>query len=233
MRRGRKIVSETAQTLIKAALRSIGAIATGETPTADELADGLEALRFMLRSWSAHNIRVNFTTTESITLNGATSYSWGSGGTIATARPVQIRGAYTADNPVEIIDEAKYRWLVVANQGGPVQWLWYQPQYPLGYIYPWPLDSSTLHVDSLKELTDPTALASSVAFPTEYDDAIKWNLAVRLAPEYGKEASNTIMSLAASTLHALETLNFSMKIPEVRVEILGLSVGGKHNIDAG
>jgi hypothetical protein len=185
----------------------------------------------MLRSWSAHNIRVYFTTTETVGLSGATSYSWGSGGTIATARPVSIRGAYTSDNLVEIVDESQYMRLVVGNQGGPVQWLYYQPQYPLGYLFPWPLDSSTLYVNSLKELSDPTTLASTVQFPTEYDDAIKWNLAVRMAPEYGKDASPTILSLAASTLHALETLNFSNKIPQARVEVL--SLGGTYDIDAG
>jgi hypothetical protein len=224
-------VSETAQTLIKAALRSIGAIATGETPTAAELADGLEAMRMMLRNWSAQNIRIYFTTTESIALTGATSYSWGSGGTIATARPVQIRGAYTSDNIVDIIDEAKYRHLVVGNAGGAVQWLWYQPQYPLGYIYPWPLDSSTLYVHALKELTDPTAITSTIAFPPAYDDAIKWNLAVRMAPEYGKEASATVSALAATTLHAIETLNFSGKIPEARVDVI--AIPSRYNIDAG
>jgi hypothetical protein len=224
-------VSETAQTLIKAALRSIGAIATGETPTAAELADGLEALRLMLRSWSSQNIRLYFTTTESVTLTGATYYSWGSGGTIATARPVQIHGAYTADNLVDVIDEAQYRRLVVGNLGGPVEWVWFQPQYPLAYIYPWPLDSSTLYVHSTKELTDPTAITSSVAFPTWYDDAIKWNLAVRLAPEYGKEAGTTVAALAATTLHAIETLNFSMQVPESRVEILG--IGKTYDIDNG
>jgi hypothetical protein len=49
-------MSETAQTLIKAALRTIGAIAMGETPTADEMTEGLEALKFMLRHWSNKNI---------------------------------------------------------------------------------------------------------------------------------------------------------------------------------
>lgn len=224
-------MSETAQTLIKAALRSIGAISTGETPTADELEDGLESLQFMLRSWSARGVRIYFTTTESIALTGATSYTWGSGGTIATARPVKIHGAYTSENIVEVVDEAKYRRLVVANQGGPVQWLWYQPQYPLAYLYPWPLDSATLYVHSSKELTEPTAITSTIAFPTVYDDAIKWNLAVRLAPEYGKEPSNTVMSLAASTLQAMETLNFT--VPAIQTPIAGLGEGGSFDIDNG
>lgn len=224
-------MSETAQTLIKAALRSIGAISTGETPTADELEDGLEALQFMLRNWSARGVRIYFTTTESITLTGATSYTWGSGGTIATARPVQIHGAYTSENIVEVIDEAKYRRLVLAGYTGPVEYLWYQPQYPLAYLYPWPLDSATLYVHSSKELTEPTAITSTIAFPTVYDDAIKWNLAVRLAPEYGKEPSNTVMSLAASTLQAMETLNFT--VPAIQTPIAGLGEGGSFSLEHG
>lgn len=224
-------MSETAQTLIKAALRAIGSIATGETPTADELEDGLEAMQLMLRNWSARGIRLYFTTTESVSLTGAESYTWGSGGTITTARPVQIHGAYTSENIVEVIDEAKYRRLVVAGYSGPVAYLWYQPQYPLAYLFPWPLDSSTLYVHSTKELTEPSAITSTIAFPPAYDDAIKWNLAVRLAPEYGKEPSQTVMSLAASTLQAIETLNFN--VPAINTPIAGLGVFGGYSIEHG
>ena len=73
-------MSETAQTLIKAALRSIGAIATGETPTAAEMADGLESMKLMFRSWSAKNIRLYYTKQETLTMGGASSYTIGSGG---------------------------------------------------------------------------------------------------------------------------------------------------------
>lgn len=224
-------MSETAQTIIKAALRSIGAIATGETPTAAELDDGLEAMQLMLRSWSASNIRLYYSDTDTVTLNGSEYYTIGSGGTVNTARPTQIRGAYTSDNIVNIIDEAKYRYLRVGNNGGSVEYLWYSPEYPLGYLYPWPLDSSTLYLYSVKPLTDPTTITTSIEFPPQYDDAIKWNLAVRLAPEYGKEPSQVVAALAMSTLHVLETLNFSMKIPEARVDVI--SIPSAYNIDAG
>ena len=57
-------MSETANTIIKAALRAIGAIATGETPTDAEMQDGLEALKFMLRTWSDDNIRLYYIITN-------------------------------------------------------------------------------------------------------------------------------------------------------------------------
>lgn len=226
-------MSETAQTLIKAALRSIGAIATGETPTADELDDGLEAMVFMLRNWSSQDIRLYYTKQESLTVSGAESYTIGSGGDLNTVRPVSIRGAWTSDGPVKIIDEDKYRQVRSSNlTGGLLEYIWYSPEFTLGKIYPWPRASALLYIDSLKPLTDPTVITSSIAFPPEYDDPIKWNLAVRLAPEYGKEPSNTVLSLAASTLHNLETRNFAQQLNSIRPEVISLG-STKYNIDNG
>ena len=55
-------MAETARTLIDMALKEIGAIAIGETPTADEEQDGLKKLQIMLRHWSSKNIRIHFIT---------------------------------------------------------------------------------------------------------------------------------------------------------------------------
>lgn len=225
-------MSETAQTLIKAALRVISAIATGETPTAAELADGLEALKFMLRNWSAHNLRLYYTTQESLSMDGSEYYTIGSGGNLNTVRPASIRGAWTSDGPVKIVDEARYRQVRhLSLAGGICEYLWYSSEYTLGKLYPWPQVSGTLYLDTLKPLTDPSTISTSVAFPPEYDDAIKWNLAVRLAPEYEKEASQTVLSLAASTLHALETRNFAQQIDAAVPELIRLA-NAKYDIDA-
>ena len=62
-------MSETAQTLIKAALRVVGAYASGETPEASMTNDGFEALKLMLRNWSAKNIRLYYTKTDTSALS--------------------------------------------------------------------------------------------------------------------------------------------------------------------
>jgi len=224
-------VSETAQTLIKAALRVLGAIASGETPTADEMADGLSALRMMLRNWSSQNIRLFYTDQDIVTLTGASYYTIGSGGTVNTTRPTTIRGARTADGIVDVIGEDRYRELVAGGSGGTVAYLWYSPEYPLGLLYPWPLTSDTLYLDSLKPLADPTAITTSIAFPPEYDDAIKYNLAVRLAPEYVKEPSPTVSMLALNTLHNLETVNFANRMNTSKVDVI--SIPSTYSIEYG
>lgn len=224
-------MSETAQTLIKAALRAIGAIATEETPTHAELDDGLLTLQLMLRNWSARNIRLYYTKQETLTMTGATYYTIGSGGDLSTTRPASIRGAWHSDWPVKVIDEDHYRqYRMSVSSSGTVEWLWYSPEYPLGKLYPWPLGGSTLYVDTMIPLTDPTAITSTISFPPEYDEPIRWNLAVRLAPEYGKEASATVAALAASTLSAIETRNFAEQINSIRPEMLALA-NARYNID--
>ena len=223
-------MSETAQTLIKAALRSIGAIATGETPTADELADGLESLRLMLRSWSANGLRLYFIDSDTLAMAGADYYTIGSGGSINTTRPTEIKGARTTDRELRIIGEATYRRLKISQLTGETEYLWYDPKFPLGYIYPYPPSSNTIYLDSLKPLTDPTAITDSIAFPGEYDDAIKWNLAVRLAPEYGKEATTTIASLAISTMNIIENRNMANMMNSVELDLI--SIPSTFEIDA-
>ena len=223
-------MSETAQTLIKGALRAINAIATGETPTAAELADGLEALQFMLRSWSAENIMVYAISQDTLTLTGATSYTIGSGGDCNTTWPSEIKGAVVdTDYDLEIIGEARYRSLSRNSLSTPPAYLYYNPAYPLGVLYPWPVGGSSMVIDSLKALTDPTSLTSSVAFPTSYDAAIKWNLAVELAPEFGKEPSQTVLRRAHKSKKAIESKNAAMQLNEANLDLKYISRVGSGN----
>jgi hypothetical protein len=230
-------MSETAQTLIKGAMRVIGAIASGESPTADELADGLEAMKMMFRHWSAKNIRIPYLTSENFPLTGAQSYTIGSGGNFNTVRPAAIRGGYVRDSngfdsPLTIIDEDRYRGISLKGLVSQGAYLWYSPAYPLGKVYLWPVGGSTLYIDTLKPLSDPATIADTISFPPEYDEAIKFQLALRLAPEYGKEPSPLVIAIARSGLNDLETRNFASQFVAVRPEIIKVA-GGRYNIDEG
>ena len=209
-------MSEMAQTLIRAALRAIGVIAPGETPTADEEQDGLQALKFMLRHWSDRNIRIYVTEENSVALSGAESYTIGpSGGAITTTLPAGIKRVFTKDPGGSEID-VNYRY----NAG-----------FPLGTLYVSKYLSGTLYVESWKQLTNPTVITSTVLFPPGYDEAIKWNLALRLAPEYGREPSPIVVSMALAALNDIETRNFSEQITPVRLELI--KIVRQYNINYG
>uniref|UniRef100_A0A6M3LH03 Putative structural protein n=1 Tax=viral metagenome TaxID=1070528 RepID=A0A6M3LH03_9ZZZZ len=229
-------MSETALTLIKSAFRTIGVLAVGETLSANDSAIGLENMQFMFRHWSAKNIRLYYTKQETLALTGATSYTIGSGGDLDTVRPSSIRGAFIKssagiDSHIKIIDEEYYRRISLKSLGGAPEYLWFSPEYPLAKLFLWPVGTGTLYLDSLKPLTDPTAITSSITLPPEYDEAVKYGLAIRLAAEYGRTSAPEVVALANSSMNDLEIKNFAEQINSVRPEIIRMT--NRYNIDAG
>ena len=217
----------TVNEIIKDSLLDIGAIPVGQTPDADTMQHALRVMRKMINAWSNKRQMIHFTTTETCTLTGAASYTIGSDGTFDTGRPIKILGAYMtvggADHPLEIIDEARWREITMKGQAGHAAYLWYSPEYPLGKIYISPLATGTLYLHSLKVLTDNDALTDSISFPEGYEEAIQYNLAVRLAPGYGKQADPVLIGLAKMATDDIIAMNASLNHETVKTEMFRLS----------
>lgn len=228
---------------IRGAMKEIGALAVGETPTAAELADGLLTLNGMLRSWSAKRLLVYYVTIESFNLAAATaSYAIGSGATWNTARPVKIEGAFVrdsngGDHPVGIIGESRYRGLVLKSNGARPDRLWYNPTYPTGtiYLFPTPAEVEALWLHSLKQFTAITSgmLTTDYSIPGEYEEAIRYNLAVRLAPGYRKSVSMELAALAGDSLDTIRALNAAAQVEPVYAEPAVASGGCRYDINQG
>lgn len=219
-------MSDYAYNYIKAAMRLIGSLASGETPTADEYTDCLSALNGMLNSWSGNNINLHKVTIDTLTLTGANSYTIGTGATLNTARPAAILGAYldSKDNPYKLLTEAEYR----DDKYG----LWYNPDYSTGFgmIYINPADTGTLYLHSLKPFTNFAVYTDYLYVPPEYDDAIKYNLAIRISPEFGKPIQQDLLYMAKETLNTVQTRNFAEKINTVKPEVISLA-GYRYDIN--
>jgi hypothetical protein len=224
----------TVNEIITDTLFDIGAVAVGETPDDDTMQHALRIMRRMINSWSNKRQLIYYTTTEDLTLNGSSSYTIGSGGDFDTARPVKILGAYVqsaTDINLEIIDEARYREISLKDAAGSPAYLWYSPEYPLGKIYIYPLAAGTLSLYSLKPLTDMDELTDSISFPEGYEEAIQYNLAVRLAPSYGKGADPVLIGLAKMALNDITAINAALNIEVVKPEIFKLA--RRYSIDEG
>jgi hypothetical protein len=87
-------------------------------------------------------------------------------------------------------------------------------------------------IDSLKALTDPATITTEIEFPTSYDAAIKWNLAIELAPEYGKDPSGIVIARARESKRIIETKNLANQINAADLSSLGRS-GRSYNINEG
>lgn len=233
----------TVQDLIKSSLRKLGVIASGETPSTTELADALTALQSMLRSWASKQINIYATTDESVTLTGSqASYSWGTSGNITTARPSEVLSAYVRDSNnydayLDIIDKKQYDSTSNKATTGRPSYLYYKPSYPLGYIYLYPAPdiSYTLYINSIKPFTETAsfdAITSTFNFPPNYEEPIIYNLAVRLAPEFGKTISQELAAIASASYDTLINLNSNNQVNSVALN-LPISARRTYNINLG
>jgi len=216
--------------LLKSSLRKIGALSSGETIETTRQAEALSALQSMLRSWGALSINIFATVKENIVLTGDKySYTWGSGGDISTARPNQVLGAYVLDSsgvthPVDIISEGQYRAISNKEASSRPYSLFFHPSYPLAYIYlyPVPETAETLYLDSFKPFTESGSFGlttDTLSFPVYYEEAMIFNLAIRLAPEYGRAVSSEVALVAKTSYTDLVILNAANQIEPVYVKI--------------
>jgi len=194
----------TVRELIGSSLRLIGAIATGETPSADELSDGLSSVNRLLGRWSTEGLIVYGRVREEFTLTSNDgSYTIGSGANFNTTRPSKLEhvtiedqsATPTSEYPVEIINQSQWAAIVQKDQTGRPTKLYPEGTFPNDTYNLWPVpnEADKLVLYSQKPLTAFASINSTVSLPTGYDDALVYNLAVRLAPEYGKTVTPELM----------------------------------------
>ena len=204
----------TALDLIQSSMRLAGVLASGETATADEATDGLKALNDILENWSLENLSVWQGDNEQFALTpGTASYTIGAGGTFNTTRPIRIGLSFTringVDFPLEQWSLDDYNTVSVKTVGGIPERYVYLNEYPLGQIilYPVPASASTLFLNSDRVLTFPIVLATSLAFPPGYERALRYALAVNLAPEYGVVPPPAVASIAMASKADIKRAN--------------------------
>jgi hypothetical protein len=190
--------------LIKSSMRLIGAIATGETPTADEANDGLLVLNDMLENWSTEGMSVWGSSNQSFNLvPGQRTYTIGPAGNWNTQRPQDIDDAYCTfsgvDFPIGVISQEQYNEINLKSMAQPiVERLLYVNEYPLGVVTVWPVPTQAIPITLTMQriLTFPVALTDTLTGPPGYLKALRYCLAVEFAPEFGMEASPTVLAVA-------------------------------------
>jgi hypothetical protein len=208
----------TARDLIKNSLRLIGALSTGETPSADESADGLLALNNLIDSWSNEKLIINQFIREEFTLTpGTQSYTVGATGALVTARPLKIESAsleiQSADPyevPMEIIDLDE--WSRISDksiQSSIPTKLYVEGSFPNSTIYLWPVPATANKVVlySRKPIASFATIDDDVELPPGYLRALTYNLAMEIAPEYGKEPLSTVVMIAREAKENIKRTN--------------------------
>jgi len=206
--------------LIIRAVKEIGGVAKAEPLSADELTDGFNILNDMLDAWAAERLLIYqlVRSTYPLTANKQT-YTIGVGGDFNAVRPVWIQDAglinvaYTPtfELPVRILTIDEWAALTIKSQQATQSWyLWNDYGFPLSTLSLWPVPSvSTLQL----ALYVPTPISqfanvnATVSFPPGYAEALRYNLAVRLCPSWGKQLDPVLANMASESLRTIQRAN--------------------------
>ena len=215
----------TVGTLIRDALLDIGVISPIDRITAEMADDGLRKLNTLLQSWSVEKLLPYAPTYETFTLStGVASYTWGSGGTWATTRPIEIVNVdVTVDGvsyPVYEMQLSTYYNIGVKSTTGTPERFYFAPEYPLAkvYLYPAPASTYTLSVNSFKPLVSYTDLTETISLPDEYLAPLELYLAMALAPQYDMQISQIFYTEAMKAKDVLVKLH-GMPIRELQKKL--------------
>lgn len=222
----------TASELIASALRLIGVLAAGEPIPPDTAGDALDALNGMIDGWNADGLAIFTTRADDFPfVSGKQAYTLGTGGDFDIQRPASIdaMSAILLDNPENPIEEPIAMWSVqdwqtkfpVKNVDGSFPVGCYDDGgFPLRTLNFWPIPSqpNSVRIYSWQPLPAQT-LASPIAFPPGYQEAFRFNLAVRLAAEFDAPVSPIVAQGATEAMARVKRMN--MPSLELRSDLVG------------
>ena len=208
----------TANDQINGALRLIGQLAEGETPSAATSQDSLTAMNQMLDSWSSERLSV-FSTQDQVFSwpPGLKSRTLGPTGDFVGNRPVLLDDATYFRDPannisfgIKIINQQQYDGIAVKTVTSTYpQVIWLNMDMPNMdmYIYPVPTKVLEWHFISVTELVEPATLATSLIIPPGYLRAFRFNLACEIAAEFGVEPPPSVQRIAMSSKRNIKRIN--------------------------
>jgi hypothetical protein len=208
-------------------MRLIGALGSGETPTAAEASDGLLVLNQMLDSWLAERLMAFSILIQEFALTpGKQVYAMGPTGGVGdfvTARPVKIdrMSVVVLNSPslplelaIPILTDWDWQNVPVKNITSPFPTQVYDDQaFPSRNLSFWPVPTqvNNIRVYSWQQLASFPDLFTDLTFPPGYAEALRYNLARRLIAEMPGEYSQVTVSvtdnLATESLARVKSIN--------------------------
>jgi hypothetical protein len=195
----------TVRELLRKSMLLIGAVSTGENLSADEASDGLNSLNDLLDSWSTDGLLIPAMVREEFTLVPAqASYTIGPSGNFNTTNPMEIEEARLLitsatpnfEMPLQIYNVQEYADITQKNiQTSLPEAIYFQRGAPLStiYLYTVPAATNKLVLYSRKALSNFATVNDTINLPPGYQRALRYNLAIELAVEYGKQPSDYVM----------------------------------------
>lgn len=222
--------SITRDDIIKRALRLIGALAQGETPTTDQVTEAAVALNGLVKAWQADGMPLWAIKERTVSLVASqASYTLSAPKTLKVLQAFNRSTTSNVDIPMRIITKEEYNRLGnKTSSGNPIQ-VYHDPRRDDSILYVFPVPTSTeaanntIHIIYQAPYEDFDASTDNPDFPQEWYDAITYGLACRLAPEYGLPIPDRKTLWQEMTIIKQDALNFGLEEGSLRfgVEMRG------------
>lgn len=222
---GSTLLEMNRDSIIRASLRKVGALALGQTPIAEETTNCLEALNNLVAEfqtlgmplWSRKNADIPM-------IAGQRQYVLGVGMAVNMAFPLKVIQGWVVDNTggskQELTSNAidNYNRLPIDSDlgGSPSQYM-YQPRINYGELNIWPkpdattASSKTLTISYMAPFEVFDLADNTPYFPREWNNAIIYGLAVLIAPEYGVPLNDRGMLAKEADMHKDLALDFGLE----------------------
>lgn len=229
----------TLKALINTAMRKAKIIGAGEEAAPEDFQDVLADLRRMVGNWRLEPLMIYVNARKQFDLQpGAASYPIGDGAAWDTERPIRILAATILDGaggtfPLTEITATEYSRHSHKSRVGRPRHFFYEATFPMAAVrFDCVPDDPTVELVVQESLTIPDVLTAELEFPEGYEDALIYNLAVRIAPDFGKPATPEIVGLAVSYKALVKRAN--TVVPTAYIESpVGANVIGTYDINAG
>jgi hypothetical protein len=231
-------MTRTGLQVITDALKLIGVVAGHEVPTSAEQQDAFARLSELIDSWGTHAQTLYVPSRAVLPLvPGQQVYTLGAGGDLDVVPPMGLDAVsvLTSDAvPVEMFltigtDTAYVGQPVKTLTGATPQTVSYTRGAPLGDLWVWPVPTVTtdLVLYWREAVTQFPDLVTPVALLPGYAKALRTNLALELAPEFGRPVDPLVLKLANESLADIKRAN----LPWVEIGIDPALTGGGAGYD--
>lgn len=181
--------------VITGALRKLAVLPSGGTPSANQVSDCAASLNAIVKAFQADGMPLWKISSQSFTVvDGTSSYTVGPSQTVNCPKPLRVFQAhYTVsggtNTPMNVYNRYDFKDLPQGSTitGTPINF-YYQPLRTTGVITLWPTpDESTTSITFQyhSPYEDMDSASDDFDFPSEWMQALIYNLAWSMAPEYG------------------------------------------------
>ena len=180
--------------IVKRSLRMVGAYTSTDLPRPEQLMDACTILNTMIKAWSIEGFLWLRQFVNISLVAGQNSYTLGPASTVPMDRPTHIFAATrkaSSGNEIPLVSLTRNDWMNIPNKttsATPVQF-YYDPATINGTLYVWPVPQTgttdVVVIDCDRQLDIMSDSLNDFDFPPQWLECIAYNLAARIAPEYG------------------------------------------------